>query len=104
MEEPNTQSLSIVAGVQAKQDAMMEMLTQMMERLERLEKQSVTKAMIQWLPIESRLQAGRPTRWVETETHCHMQKMPEGGSLFQGLCSVQSNTAGKLASSLIPRP
>ena len=29
---------ALVAGVQAKQDAMMEMLTQMMERLEKLEK------------------------------------------------------------------
>ena len=37
------QSQSVIAGVQTKQDTMMEILTQMMERLEKLEKDNNTR-------------------------------------------------------------
>ena len=44
VEETQTQFQNVVTGVQAKQDAMMEMLTQIVERLEKLEKENAAKA------------------------------------------------------------
>ena len=44
VEKTQTKFQSVVTGVQAKQDAMMEMLTQIMERLEKLEKVNTAKA------------------------------------------------------------